>query len=163
MKDHNTIIKWVGFKLSHLVEFSYLYTTQTRHANLNRHPSLVDIWCNLISVERGFFISLCTPTYLQIKDLESNLVYTQKKKPSLASWPSSQKPSSLSKKHRLKSYYVCVWEALHLCICVFYWKNVDHTALFMDPQSYLNTNFSMNLSAIVLFTHLKIILLQCFQ
>ena len=31
------IIKWVEFGLSHLVEYPYLNTTQTRHANSNWH------------------------------------------------------------------------------------------------------------------------------
>ena len=35
LKDHDTIIKWVGLGLSHLVEYSYLNTTRTRHANSN--------------------------------------------------------------------------------------------------------------------------------
>ena len=35
LKDHDTIIKWVGLGLSHLVEYPYLNTTRTRHANPN--------------------------------------------------------------------------------------------------------------------------------
>ena len=35
LKDHDTIIKWVGLGLSHLVEYPYLDTTRTRHANPN--------------------------------------------------------------------------------------------------------------------------------
>ena len=38
LKNHDTIIKWVKFRLSHLVEYPYLETTRTRHANLNWHP-----------------------------------------------------------------------------------------------------------------------------
>ena len=38
LKDHDTIIKWVGLGLSHLVEYPYLDTTRTRHANPNWHP-----------------------------------------------------------------------------------------------------------------------------
>ena len=38
LKDHDTIIKWVGLGLSHLVEYPYLNTTRTRHANPNWHP-----------------------------------------------------------------------------------------------------------------------------
>ena len=38
MKDHDTIIKWVGLGLSHLIEYLYLDTTRTRHANPNWHP-----------------------------------------------------------------------------------------------------------------------------
>ena len=41
LKDHDTIIKWVGLGLSHLVEYPYLNTTRTRHANPNWHPYLV--------------------------------------------------------------------------------------------------------------------------
>ena len=35
LKDHDTIIKWVGLGLSHLVKYPYLDTTQTRHINPN--------------------------------------------------------------------------------------------------------------------------------
>ena len=35
LKDHDTINKWVGLGLSHLVEYPYLDTTRTRHANPN--------------------------------------------------------------------------------------------------------------------------------
>ena len=35
LKDHDTITKWVGLRLSHLVECPYLDTTRTGHANLN--------------------------------------------------------------------------------------------------------------------------------
>ena len=35
LKDHDMIIKWVGLRLSHLVEYSYLDTTRTQHANPN--------------------------------------------------------------------------------------------------------------------------------
>ena len=35
LKDHDTIIKWVGLGLSHLVEYPYLDTTRTGHANPN--------------------------------------------------------------------------------------------------------------------------------
>ena len=38
LKDHDMIIKWVGLGLSHLVEYPYLDTTRTRHANPNWHP-----------------------------------------------------------------------------------------------------------------------------
>ena len=35
LKNHNTIIKWVGFGLSHLVEYPYLDITRTRYASPN--------------------------------------------------------------------------------------------------------------------------------
>ena len=38
LKDHDTIIKWIRLRLSHLVEYPYLNITQTRHANPNWHP-----------------------------------------------------------------------------------------------------------------------------
>ena len=35
LTGHDTIIKWVRLGLSHLVEYPYLDTTLTRHANPN--------------------------------------------------------------------------------------------------------------------------------
>ena len=38
-----------------------------------------------------------------------------------------------------------------------------NSALFTDPQISLFSNFSLKMGLTVLFTHLKIILLQCFS
>ena len=52
MKNHDTIIKWIGFGLSHLVEYLYLDTTQTRNANLNWHLEL------LVSLKINWFLKI---------------------------------------------------------------------------------------------------------
>ena len=82
-------------------------------------------------------------------------------------------------------YYVSVWIPLklrlHFTSCVFillfyflgfhaFWSNVDFfivNSAFMHclrtHKFHFSANFSLKMGLTVLFTHLKIILLQCFQ
>ena len=46
------------------------------------------------------------------------------------------------------------------CVCVF---SVGPVHCLQDPQVQISTNFSLKLSLIAIFTHLKFILLQCSQ
>ena len=58
---------------------------------------------------------------------------------------------------------VCVWEVFRVCVYAFCWKNVGPKALFTDPKKSSKHSFNINLGPTILFTHLKIILLQCFE
>ena len=58
---------------------------------------------------------------------------------------------------------VYVWIALKLfqCLCLAFL--VGPVYYLQDPQVLFSTKFSLKLDLMTLFTHLKIILLQCFQ
>ena len=43
MKDYDTIIKWIGLRLNHLVKYPYLYTTRT-DTNPTRYPELTPLY-----------------------------------------------------------------------------------------------------------------------
>ena len=66
-------------------------------------------------------------------------------------------------KKQKKKKKVHVWIAFMASVCAFCWKYVGSMAQFTDPQKSSKQNFNINLSPTILFTHLKIILLQCFQ
>ena len=60
-------------------------------------------------------------------------------------------------------YLVLVWIQTHLRLCWRLCFCVDPVHCSWDPQVQISTNFSLKLGSTTLFTHLKIILLQCFQ
>ena len=60
MKDHDTIIKWVGFVLSHLVEYPYLNTTRTRQTSPNWNL------CPQLKKVMQIYMCVCVCVYIYI-------------------------------------------------------------------------------------------------
>ena len=61
----------------------------------------------------------------------------------------------------VKCEFGCFWKLKVLRVCVFFFLDLVHYS--QDSQVQENTNLTLKLDLTILFTHLKIILLQYFQ